>query len=135
MKKQFISRPPDYVLTLALVAVWIIGNFWTYAWFFDSLLESSLLNILFLVIAVSILPFRLWRSNISSVISSTPQRRWTPLLTMIISETMAIVVKWTIHLPQLTMVGFIIASYGLLGLFIDRKTSFTLDLTEIPMMK
>ena len=123
MKNKLIYQPPNYLLTPLLIAVWIIGNIWTYVWFFDSLLESSLLNILFLIIAVSALPFRLLRSKTFSRISLTPQLRLlNPLLTMIVAETMAIVIKWTVHIPQLTMVGFIIASYGLLGLFIDQQT-------------
>ena len=125
MKTKFLSQSPNYqyLLTALLITVWIVGHIWTYAWFIDSLFESSLLNILCLLVAIAVLPFKLWRAKTFTFkhVSVFPQFRFTPLMIMISGEVMAIVLKWIMHIPQLTMMGFILASYGLLGLFIEQK--------------
>ncbi len=114
-----ISKPQQNLATIFLVAIWILGNAWTYVWFLDSFSDTSILNIVILSIVVIALSIQLWRNQVFKLKSFSPEFKLYPLLLMLGGELSAIVIKWTIHLPQLTFACFILGSYGLLGLFID----------------
>ena len=114
-------KSPNYVLTISLIVVWIITNIWTFAWFIDSLKYSSPLNLIILGIVFVVLSIQLWRNQLFQLESISPQFKLYPLLLMLGGEITAIVIKWSIAIPQLSLLCFILASYGLLGLFINSE--------------
>ena len=115
-------KPPNYALTISLIGVWIVTNIWTFSWFIDSLKYSSPLNLVILGIVLFALSIQLWRNQLFQLESLSPQYKLFPLLLMLGGEITAIVIKWSIAIPQLSLLCFILASYGLLGLFINSQT-------------
>lgn len=115
-------KPPNYLLTISLIGIWTVTNIWTFSWFIDSLKYSSPLNLIILGIVFVALAIQLWRNQLFQLESLTPQFKLSPLLLMFGGEIIAIIIKWTIAIPQLSLLCFILASYGLLGLFINSQT-------------
>jgi len=116
-----ISKQPRRIETIVLLSAWIIGNLWTYLWFIKSLRYTSQLNLLILGLGFTALVVQLIRSNLGSE-SWTLQFRLYPVLLMLGAEISAIIFKWSINIPQLTLLCFILGSYGLLGLFMPLTT-------------
>ena len=119
MNSTLTFKPQDYVLTISLIVVWIVSNIWTFVWFIDSFKSSSSLNLIILGIVIVALAIQLWRNQLFKLESLSPQFKLYPLLLMLAGEITAIIIKWTIAIPQLSLLCFILASYGLLGLFIN----------------
>ena len=110
-----IFQQQNYFPTIALISTWLLGNIWTYWWFVESLQHTSLNLILFSTgIALVVL---LIRNNFEQI-SFIPQLRLYPILLMLGGQIGAIILKWSLDIPQLTLLCFILGSYGLLGLFI-----------------
>lgn len=101
----------------ALVSIWLLGNIWTYQWFFETLSKISVLNGILLILGLVILGIKLIHRGIE--VSSIPRYKPYPILLMLGGELGAIAVRWTLDIPQLTLMCFILGSYGLVGLFID----------------
>lgn len=112
-----IFKQQNDVPAIALIFAWLLGNIWTYWWFIESLKYTSLLNLILLSVGFIALVVQLIRHNIEQI-SLTPQLRLYPILLMLGGEIGAIVLKWSLDIPQLTLLCFILGSYGLLGLFI-----------------
>lgn len=116
-----ISKQPRAIETIVLLSAWIIGNLWTYLWFIKSLRYTSQLNLIILGLGFTALIVQLIRSNFGSEFW-TLQFRLYPVLLMLGAESSAIILKWSINIPQLTLLCFILGSYGLLGLFMPLAT-------------
>lgn len=116
-----ISKQPRVIETIVLLLAWIIGNLWTYLWFIQSLRYTSQLNLILLGLGFTALTIQLIRSNLNSK-SWILQFRLYPVLLMLGAESSAIILKWSINIPQLTLLCFILGSYGLLGLFMPLGT-------------
>ncbi|MDJ0681310.1 MAG: exosortase O [Xenococcaceae cyanobacterium MO_167.B52] len=117
-----IFKQENYFQTVLLITAWILGNTWTFWWFFKSLRDASLLNIIILGIAVIALSVQLFSKGLLKIESAMPRYRLYPLLLMLGGEIGAILLKWCISIPQLILLCFILGSYGLLGLFISYHT-------------
>lgn len=114
--KPVFQRQNDFP-AIALIFAWLLGNVWTYWWFIGSLQRTSLLNLILLSAGSIALVLWLIRGD-SNQVSSTPQLRLYPILLMLGGEIGAIVLKWSLDIPQLILLCFILGSYGLSGLFI-----------------
>lgn len=112
-----IFKQQNDVPAIALIFAWLLGNIWTYWWFIESLKYTSLLNLILLSVGFIALVVQLIRHNIEQI-SLIPQLKLYPILLMLGGEIGAIVLKWSLDIPQLTLLCFILGSYGLLGLFI-----------------
>ena len=122
MYSKSIFKSRNYILTVLLIALWILGNTWTFSWFINSLKYTSFFNLVILGIVLTALSIQLWRNHIFQWESPYSQFKLYPLLLMLGGEITAIIIKWSIHIPQLTLVCFILGSYGLVGLFINSFT-------------
>ncbi|MDJ0897786.1 MAG: exosortase O [Xenococcus sp. MO_188.B8] len=122
MISQPIVKQQAHIRTISLIAAWILGNIWTYQWFLRSLKYISALNLIVLGIVVIVLFIQLWRNSFWQLESVTPKLSLYPLCLMLGGEIGAIILKWCLNIPQLTLFCFILGSYGLLGLFINNST-------------
>jgi exosortase O len=112
-----IFRQP-YVQNILIFSAWLLGNIWTYQWFLESLPDTNALNLILLTIGLVALLTHLVRTDFFAVESFQLRFRLYPFLMMLGGEMGAIILKWSLNIPQLTLLCFILASYGLLGLFI-----------------
>ena len=114
-------KQQNYLQIFLLITVWILGNIWTFQWFIESLTIASPLNIIILATIIIFFLVQLWRNKFFPVNFTSPQLNIYPIFLMIGSEITAILLKWLINIPQLTLLCFILGSYGLIGLFIPPK--------------
>lgn len=112
-------KQKNHIQTMLLIAVWILGNTWTFWWFLQSLKNTSLVNLIILGIVISFVFIQLLRHSLLKIESVTPKFSLYPILLMFGGEIGAIFFKWCISIPQLILLCFILGSYGLLGLFIS----------------
>ena len=117
-----ISKPifsqQDRWKPILLISAWLLGNIWTYQWFIESL-TSNLLNLILLIISCIALSIQLVNINFFKQESFEFCFSISPFLLMLGGEISAIILKWSLNIPQLTLLCFILASYGLIGLFIS----------------
>ncbi|MBE9045977.1 exosortase O [Pleurocapsales cyanobacterium LEGE 10410] len=116
-----IAKQQSSIQTIVLLSAWIIGNLWTYQWFIRSLRYTSRLNLIVLGLGLTALVIQSIRSSFFPG-SLKLQFRLYPVLLMLGGEICAIILKWSINIPQLTLLCFILGSYGLLGMLIPEKT-------------
>jgi exosortase O len=107
------------VQNLLVISAWLLGNIWTYQWFLESLPDTNALNLILLTIGLVALLTQLVRTDFFAAKSFHLCFRLYPFLMMFGGEMGAIILKWSLNIPQLTLLCFILASYGLLGLFIS----------------
>jgi exosortase O len=120
-----ISTPilkQHYIQSLLVICAWLLGNIWTYQWFLESLSDTNALNLILLTIGLIAVLTQLVRTNFFAAESFHLRFRLYPFLLMIGGEMGAMILKWSLNIPQLTLLCFILASYGLLGLFIPTAT-------------
>ncbi len=117
-----INRKDNQLATILLIVAWLGVNFWTFQWWLTSFQTLSPLNISILAIATLCLLWYGYQSNYLKVEHTSPQVYLQPVLFMLAGELGAIALKWTFNIPQLTLLCFIIGSYGLLGLFISQRS-------------
>ena len=123
MISKSIFKQQNYWQPIVLISAWLIGNIWTYQWFIESFKNTSSLNLFLFSIGTIVLFIQLIRkdflNNFSQKELLNSQFRIFPILLMVGGEVGAIALKWSIDIPQLTLMCFILGSYGLLGLFIN----------------
>jgi exosortase O len=107
-----------YVQNLLIISAWLLGNIWTYQWFLESLPDTNVLNIILLTIGLIALLTQLVRTDFFAAESFQLHFRLYPFLLMLGGEMGAIILKWCLNIPQLTLMCFLLGSYGLLGLFL-----------------
>ena len=117
-----ISKPisqQHQIQALLLISAWLLGNVWTYQWFIETLSAGKYLNLILLTIVCIALAVNLIQNNFFSSQSFELRFRTQPFLLMIGGEIGAIILKWSLNIPQLTLLCFILGSYGLIGLFVS----------------
>ena len=122
MVSKITIKQHNNLKIIALAFVWTLGNAWTFQWFFNSLKSISFFNLIVLGIVFTVLLVKITWNNVFKNESLSPKFYLYPLVLMLGGEISAILLKWSINIPQLTLLCFLLASYGLLGLFIDRHT-------------
>lgn len=119
MISKSIFKQQNYLQLFLVFFIWLLGNLWTYQWLIESLPATNYLNLILFGIGFVALLTQLTRANFFNSESFQLQFRPYPLLLMIGGEMGAILLKWSLNIPQLTLLCFILASYGLVGLFIS----------------
>ncbi len=124
MISKLIFKQQNYWQTIVLISAWLLGNIWTYQWFIESFPDTSGLNLFlltigFIVILVQLIRKDVFKRDFFKLESFNLRLRLFPVLLMVGGEISAIILKWSINIPQLTLLCFILGSYGLLGLFIN----------------
>jgi exosortase O len=121
MFSQSIFKHPNYLATFFLITTWLLGNLWTFLWWFESFKDTSLVNLI--VLGAVVIIFLIWvaRNGWFKSNSLTPSLSLYPVLFILGGEISAIALKWCLNIPQLTLLCFILGSYGLLGLFITSE--------------
>ncbi|HAJ63559.1 MAG TPA: exosortase O, partial [Cyanobacteria bacterium UBA8543] len=111
--------------TYILVAAWIYANLPSLKWLFESLRQVSRLNLLVVGFIVVVLLVQIVRSRRreglefrSYLLSTTPVLQPYPLLLMVGSGLSAIALQWLVDIEQLTILLFLLGTYGLCGLFL-----------------
>ena len=117
MVRDFTFRQRDLLTVILLITAWLLGNLWTFQWWIESWQSISILNIAVLAIAAIALFLFLFRKNSSWLKLSSPKLSLYPILLILTGEIGAIILKWSLNIPQLILLFFILGSYGLLGLF------------------
>ena len=108
-----IFKQQSYWQTIVLISAWLLGNIWTYQWFIESFQDTSGLTLLLLSIGFIALLVQLIRKDFFNLASFNLQFRLFPILVMLGGEISAIILKWSINIPQLTLLCFILGSYGI----------------------
>ncbi|MGL6339077.1 MAG: exosortase O [Waterburya sp.] len=121
MVSQSISKQQNYFATIFLIITWILGNLWTFQWWFESFKHISSVNFIVLTLVVMVLLIRLAINDFFQLDTTTLKLNLYPILLILGGEISAIALKWYLNIPQLTLLCFILGSYGLLGLFITPK--------------
>ncbi len=114
-----IFKQQNHFQIILLISAWLLGNIWTYQWFIESLKFTNSLNLILLSIGSIALFVQLIRTDFTKSASFELRFRIYPFLLMLAGELGAIILKWSLNIPQLTLLCFILGSYGLLGLFIS----------------
>ena len=122
MITKSIDNKRNQLATILLIVAWLGVNFWTFQWWLSSFQALSPLNISILAIATLGLLWYGYQNNYLKLESTSPKIYLQPVLFMLAGELGAIALKWTLNIPQLTLLCFIIGSYGLLGLFISQTS-------------
>ncbi|MDF5717780.1 MAG: exosortase O [Rhizonema sp. NSF051] len=108
------GRSSTYVLLIA----WVYANNSSLKWLFESFKQGSSLTLSLISLIVMVLLVRVVRSEHGAVLSATPVLRLYPLLLMLGSTVSAIVIQWFVNIEQLTVLLFLLGTYGLCGLFL-----------------
>ena len=119
MINEPILKQRNHWQILILIAAWLLGNIWTYQWFVESLVHTNSLNLILLCFGLITLFVQIIRTNFFKSESFKLRFNIHPFLLMLGGELGAIILKWSLNIPQLTLLCFILGSYGLLGLFIS----------------
>jgi exosortase O len=110
--------------TYILIAAWIYANIRSLKWLFESLRQASPLNLSLIGFIVVVLLVQVVRSRrragfeIRDYLCATPVLRSHPLLLMVGSALSAIALQWLVDIEQLTILLFLLGTYGLCGLFL-----------------
>jgi exosortase O len=110
--------------TYILVAAWVYANISSMKWLFESLRQASPLNLSLIGLMVVVLLVQVVRSHrrekfeLGNYLSATPVLRSLPLLLMVGSAVSAIALQWWVDIEQLTILLFLLGTYGLCGLFL-----------------
>ncbi|MEY2856537.1 MAG: hypothetical protein RLZZ74_846 [Cyanobacteriota bacterium] len=122
MISKSIFKQQNYLQIILVLCIWLLGNIWTYQWLIESLQDTNDLNLILFSIGFVALLTQLTRANFFKSESFQLQFSLYPFLLMIGGEMGAIILKWSLNIPQLTLLCFILGSYGLIGLFISAAT-------------
>lgn len=111
--------------TYILIAAWIYANISPLKWLFESFRQAARLNLLLLGFIIVVLLVQVVRSrrdqgfeNRSYLVSAAPVLRSLPLSLMVGSALSAIALQWWVDIEQLTILLFLLGTYGLCGLFL-----------------
>jgi hypothetical protein len=98
-----IFKQQNYLQIILLISIWLLGNIWTYQWLIESLQDTNSLNLILFSIGFVALITQLTRANFFQSESFQLQFSLYPFLLMIGGEMGAIILKWSLNIPQLTL--------------------------------
>jgi exosortase O len=111
------DRSLSMAMGILMFATWLYANLASLQWLYDSLLNTSAFNLLLIsslgigLIVLAVVHHR------SLAISPHPVMRPVPLALMWGSAIASISLQWYINIDQISVLLFLLGSYGLLGLF------------------
>ncbi|MGD1920241.1 MAG: exosortase O [Pleurocapsa sp.] len=121
MVHNFTFKQHNYWAVILLITAWILGNLWTFQWWLESFKSVSRLNLIVLGGTAIAVYYLLVKNSFNKLQLSSLRLNILPILFILGGEIGAIILKWSFNIPQLTLLCFILGSYGLLGLFIDNS--------------
>jgi exosortase O len=98
-------------------ATWLIANLASLQWLFDSLVNTSAFNLLLIALLGIGLTILAVVNKRNLAISPHPVMRPIPLGLMWGAAIASIILQWYINIDQISVLLFLLGSYGLLGLF------------------
>jgi exosortase O len=111
---------PKHTITGIAIAIWwFYLNIYAIEWLFNSLQDTSLFNwVLLATVTVGLGILGFWHRHQLSF-SPIPQWYRLPMGLMIGTGIGALALHWLLDIPHLSVILFLIGSYGLVGLFIN----------------
>jgi exosortase O len=103
-----------------LIAIaWLYLNISSLIWLFTSLQDTALFNQVIFVATVATVAFLARRYRQQIGFSFVPQLQLAPLLLMLGCGIGAIAINWLLDIEQVSVLLFVLGTYGLAGLFIS----------------
>lgn len=117
-------RPASWqnqITTSLIVFSWLALNYSALQWLFASFRDTSAFNLIITGLVVTALVIQTIHHRRKLSLSFTARCSLAPLALMFGSEISAIGLRWLLEIPQVSVLLFAIATYGLIGLFISPK--------------
>jgi exosortase O len=108
----------NMAITGFTIATWLYANATSVKWLSNALSNTSTLNLLIIVSIATGLAILTAMQRVKLEIAPVPVMRAAPLGLMGGTAIAAIALSWFIDLEQVTVLLFLLGSYGLLGLFV-----------------
>ncbi len=105
--------------TSLIVFSWLLLNYSTLQWIFETFKGSSAFNLIIIGVVATVLLIQTIHHRRKIGFSSIPILHAVPLMLMFGGEVSSIILQWLLDIPQIAVSLFAIATYGLIGLFIS----------------
>ncbi len=109
----------DLEIALFIVTGWLWANLTSLQWLYESILQTAWLNKLLLMSGIGILATWMLIQGKFRFSYSAPVVRSEPLILIVTTAIAMIALQWTIELPQVNALLFLLGSYGIWGLFVE----------------
>lgn len=106
------------IATGLIVFAWLVLNYTALQWLIESFSDTSVFNLIIFGVVATVLLVQAIHHRRKLGLSATPRLHPTPLILMFGSTVTGIGLQWLLDVPQIGVLLFAIASYGLIGLFI-----------------
>jgi exosortase O len=106
---------------IGLAIWWFYLNIFAMEWLFVSLQKASLFNLVLFSAVIGGLGILGFYQRHQLSFSLTPQWERSPVCLLLGSGIGALALRWLLDIPQLSIIVFLIGTYGLFGLFINSK--------------
>jgi exosortase O len=135
---KYLDKYIDTSILLAIAIAWLMANLRVLQCLFESIAESSWFNKILIVSVISVLivwSFLAYKTNpkirerVRFSNSAIPVQ---PLILIATTAIAAIIWQWTVELPQVSAILFLLGSYGLCGIFLESsmwRRGFAIALT------
>ena len=111
----------NQIATSLIALSWLVLNYSALQWLFASFRETSAFNLIITGLVVTALLIQTIHHRRKLGLSVNARLHLAPLALMFGSEISAIGLQWLLEIPQVSVLLFAIATYGLIGLFISPK--------------
>jgi exosortase O len=109
------------IVTSLIAVSWLILNYSSLQWLFESFKDISIFNLIIISVVATFLFIQVICNHRKLGLSSVPILHPAPLALMFAGEVCAIGWQWLLDMPQVGVLLFATATYGLIGLFISPK--------------
>ena len=106
------------IATGLIVFAWLVLNYTALQWLLTSFSNTSVFNLIIFGVVAIVLLIQAIHHRRKLDLSATPRLYPAPLILMFGSTATGIGLQWVLEVPQIGVLLFAIASYGLIGLFI-----------------
>ncbi|WP_009631161.1 exosortase O [Synechocystis sp. PCC 7509] len=105
------------IATSLIVFSWLVLNYSLLQWLLESFRDTSAFNFIIISIVTTVLLVQAIHHRRKLGLSFTPSLHSAPLILMFGSTVTGIGLQWLLDVPQISVLLFAIATYGLIGLF------------------
>ena len=106
------------IATGLMVFAWLVLNYPALQWLIESFSDTSVFNLIIFGVVATVLLIQAIHHRRKLGLSATAILHPAPLILMFGSTVTGIGLQWLLDVPQIGVLLFAIASYGLIGLFI-----------------
>lgn len=114
-----IASWPSKIATSLIAFSWLIPNYSALQWLVESSQDTSAFNLIIISVVATVLLIQAIHYRRKLGLSSTPILHPAPIALMFGSAVSSIGLQWLLDVPQVAVLLFAIATYGLIGLFIS----------------